>query len=327
MGGEMVPMGSGGTTEGFGTLARTSSVEMAAAGLGAQAQAAVQARYIIAMRQPRNWDQVRQNILRECSRPSFAHNKSTLYRKPIGQGIEGLGIRFVEMAIRCMGNVLTEVTAIFEDETREIIRVRQTDLEANLTYDLDIRLDKTVWRSRPADGGEYLEMRQNSQGRPAYRVPASEDEYVTKRNAAISKAIRTLGSRLIPGDIQEEAETRIRKVRMDKAAADPAGEKKRIIDAFGELGARVIDLEVIVGHSLDTCSPAEIVALRNFYGAIRDGETTLAEILDQATEGKLEQPKPTLKERMDAGKPQGKPAEKKEGKPAAAEKAADPFDA
>jgi hypothetical protein len=56
----------------------------------------------------------------ECRRPSFAHNKSAYYRKPIGQGVEGLGIRFVEVALRCMKNVLVETSMIFEDDAKEI---------------------------------------------------------------------------------------------------------------------------------------------------------------------------------------------------------------
>jgi hypothetical protein len=80
-------------------------------------------RYVIALRMPREWDQVRQDILRECRRPSFAHNKSAWYRKPIGQGVEGLGIRFVEVALRCMKNVLVETTMVYEDSEKEVQRV------------------------------------------------------------------------------------------------------------------------------------------------------------------------------------------------------------
>jgi hypothetical protein len=142
------------TRQEFGAQQTTTAlVETASTAVAAQAKAMVEARYIMAMQRPRNWDQVRQDIVRECKRPSFAHNKSAYYRKPIGQGVEGLGIRFVEVALRCMTNVLVETTMIFEDDAKEVHRVAVTDLESNLTYPLDVRVSKTVERSKPSDDG------------------------------------------------------------------------------------------------------------------------------------------------------------------------------
>jgi hypothetical protein len=116
------------------------------------------------------------------------------------QGVEGLGIRFVEVALRCMTNVLIETTMIFEDAQKEVHRVSVTDLESNVTYPLDVKVSKTVERSKPADDGSYIAMRKNSYGKPVYTVPAKDDDLLNKRAALISKAIRTLGLRIVPGD-------------------------------------------------------------------------------------------------------------------------------
>ncbi|WP_454056068.1 hypothetical protein [Cupriavidus sp. Marseille-Q8015] len=258
----------------------TAIVETASTAVAAQAKAMVEARYIMAMQRPRNWDAVRQTLLRECRRPSFAHNKSAYYRKPIGQGVEGLGIRFVEVALRCMTNVLVETTMIFEDEAKEVHRVSVTDLESNLTYPLDVRVSKTVERSKPMDDGSFLSVRKNSYGKDVYTVPANDDDLLNKRAAQISKAIRTLGLRIIPGDMQDEAEDIIKSVRMDEAARDPDAERKRIADAFAGIGVKVSDLVAYLGHSLDSCSPAELVDLRGIYGAIKDGEATWKSVMD-----------------------------------------------
>lgn len=248
--------------------------ETASALVAAQAKAAVEARYIMAMQRPRNWDQVRQDILRECRRPSFAHNKSTLYRKPIGRGVEGLGVRFVETALRCMTNVLIESSMIYEDAQKEIHRVSVTDLEANITYPQDVLMLRTVERSKPEDDGSYFSMRMNSYNKPVFTVRATEDDLLNKRAALISKAVRTLGLRVIPGDLQDEAEQIIRRIRRDEAAADPDAARKSIIDAFAGINVKAADLARYVGHDIATCSPAELVDLRGLYGAIRDGETT-----------------------------------------------------
>ncbi|NII73214.1 hypothetical protein FHW84_001783 [Dyella sp. SG562] len=271
--------------EDFGGTSTTLAVqETASSAVAAQAKAMVEARYVMAMRRPRQWDQVRQDLLKECRRPSFANNKSAYYRKPIGKGVEGLGIRFVEVALRCMTNVLVETTMIFEDETKEVHRVSVTDLESNVTYPLDVRVTKTVERSSPSDDGSYISVRKNSWGKNTYTVPGTEDDILNKRAAQVSKAIRTLGLRIIPGDLQDEAEEIIKSVRLNEAARDPDAERKRIADAFGEIGVKAADLSAYLGHALDTCSPAELVDLRGIYGAIRDGESSWKSVMENKAE-------------------------------------------
>lgn len=264
----------------FGGTQITAVVETASSAVAAQAKAMVESRYIMAMRNPRNMDQVRQDLLRECRRPSFAHNKSTFYRKPIGNGVEGLGIRFVEVALRCMKNVLIETTMVFEDDTKEVHRVSVTDLESNITYPLDVRVSRTVERSKPADDGTYLSVRKNSYNKPVYTVPATDDDLLNKRGALISKAVRTLGLRIIPGDLQDEAEEIIKEVRLSDAAKDPDRNRKILADLFAEIGVKAADLSSYLGHSLDTCTPKEIVELRAIHGAISNGESTWLEVMD-----------------------------------------------
>jgi hypothetical protein len=260
------------------------TVETAATAVASQAKAMVEARYTIAMHRPRNWDQVRQDLLRECRRPSFANNKSAYYRKPIGQGVEGLGIRFVEVALRCMTNVLIETTMIFEDPQKEIHRVSVTDLESNITYPMDVRVSKTVERSKPADDGSFISVRKNSYGKNVYTIIGTDDDLLNKRAALISKAIRTLGLRIVPGDLCDEAEEIIKAVRMDEAARDPGAERKRLADAFDALGVKASMLTEYLGHTLDVCTPKELVDLRGLYGAIKDGEATWQSVMENKAE-------------------------------------------
>ncbi|VWD49733.1 hypothetical protein BLA17378_08631 [Burkholderia aenigmatica] len=289
------------TRQEFGAQEQTTAlVETAATAIAAKSKAMVEARYIMAMRQPRNWDQVRQDLMAECKRPNFAHNKSAYYRKPIGKGVEGLGIRFVEVALRCMKNVLVETTMTFEDETKEIHCVSVTDLESNLTYPLDVRVSKTVERAKPMDDGSYISVRKNSYGKLTYTVPANDDDLLNKRAALISKAIRTLGLRVIPGDLQDEAEEIIKMVRLDENAKDPDRARKKMVDAFGSLGVKAADLVEYLGHPLDTCSPQEMTDMFALYGAIKDGEATWKQVVDNKAEQGSDEPpadgvKPAIK--------------------------------
>lgn len=260
------------------------SGETASTAIAAQAKAMVESRYIMAMRNPRSWDAVRQELIRECHRPAFANNPSTWYVKPIGKGVEGLGIRFVEVALRCMKNVLVETTMIFEDETKEVHRVSVTDLEANVTYPLDVRVSKTVERSKPDSDGSYISVRKNSYGRDTYTVIGTDDDLLNKRGALISKAIRTLGLRIIPGDLCDEASEIIKDTRLNSAAQDPSETRKKLADAFALIGVSVIDLTQYLGHDLAKCSPAQLVQLRGLYGAIKDGETSWKSVMDNQFE-------------------------------------------
>lgn len=259
-------------------------LESASSAVASQAKAMVEARYTMAMHRPRNWDQVRQDLLKECRRPSFANNKSAYYRKPIGAGVEGLGIRFVEVALRCMTNVLIETSMIFEDVAKEVHRVSVTDLESNVTYPLDIKVSKTVERNKKADDGSYISVRKNSYGRDVFTIPANDDDLLNKRAALISKAIRTLGLRIVPGDLCDEAEEIIKAVRLNEAARDPEAERKRIVDAFGDLGVKASQLAEYLGHDIGSCSPAQLVNLRGLYGAIKDGEATWATVMENKAE-------------------------------------------
>ena len=264
-------------------------IESASSAVAAQAKAMVESRYYMAMRNPRNWDQVRLDLVKECRRPSFADNKSAYYVKPIGEGVEGLGIRFVEVALRCMKNVLVETTMIFEDEMKEVHRVSVTDLEANITYPLDVRVSKTVERSKPNSDGTFLSVRKNSKNYNVYTLLGTDDDILNKRGALISKAIRTIGLRIIPGDLCDEAETIIKQVRLDSAAKDPDAERRKIVDGFAEIGVDATALTSYLGHPIAQCSPPQIVKLRGIYGAIRDGEATWQSVMqnkaDQANAG------------------------------------------
>ena len=250
--------------------------------LASQAKAAVEARFIMALNRPRDWDDVRIRLLAECRRPAFAQNKSAYYIKPIGKGVEGLGIRFAEVALRCMTNVLVETTTLHDDALSRMIKVSVTDLEANETVEKSITLTKTVERSKPLDDGSYLSVRSNSQGYKTYTVPATDDDLLNKEGALVSKAIRVLALRIIPGDLQDECEAIILKVREDKAAADPSAERKKIADGFAELAIKPSELSEYLGHDFGGCSPAELVKLRGLYGAIRDGETSWTSIMESA---------------------------------------------
>jgi hypothetical protein len=251
--------------------------ETASSALAMQVKALVEARYLVALSRPRDWDTVRERVLKECSRPGFA--AVARYHKPIGKGVEGPSIRFAEAAIRCMTNVVVETMTIFDDATRRIVRVSVTDLEANVPYSQDVTINKEMERRALQPGETPLRSRIGSGGHTVYIMPATDDDILNRQNALISKAVRTLGLRLLPGDIYDEAMTRIAETLRSADAKDPDAARKKLFDAFSTIGITAAQLKEYVAHD-GPLTPKEMADLRGLYAALRDGETTWRDVMD-----------------------------------------------
>jgi len=261
---------------GGGELAVSSDVQATA--LAAQAEANVKARWAIALKNPRNMDGVRVRLLAECQRPKFAEQAE--YAKPVGnRKVTGPSIRFVEAAIRCMTNVDCPTIVVSEDERTRRLQVAVVDLESNVAWSRQITLSKTVERSSD-EGRTVVSKRTNSRGKATFEVAATEDELANKEAAMVSKAIRTAGLRVLPGDLVEEAMEECRAVRAAADKADPQAAKKKLMDAFVSVGVKPEQLSEYLGHSLDAMQPAELDDLRAIFAAIRDGESKWSDVLE-----------------------------------------------
>lgn len=287
-------------------LTTTKSAEVATSSVQAQAMASVQARYAIAQARPRNMDAVRVALLKDCKRPRFA--EVAVWRRPVGrQTITGPSIRFVEAAIRSLGNILVESPCIYDDDEKRLVRVQVTDIETNATYCKDLTLLKSVERSNLKPGQKSLGERLNSYGKTVYRVEATEDDISVKEAAMVSKAIRVLGQRLIPGDLVDEALDAIANTLADAQAQDPDAAKKKLVDAFAGIGIKPEALVGFLRHDLDSTTPREVAELREMFETIRSGEARWADYLDEEPQeekkSKSSRTLDTLKERKGKTEP------------------------
>lgn len=242
------------------------------------AKSRLQAAYQMALYQPRNVEQARQNLLAACRRPAFAEKAE--YNKPVGgSSIVGPSIRFAETAIREWGNILSDISVVYEDDSTRRIRVNMIDLQTNSQFTKELSIRKTVER-RFAKDREVLGERENSRGEVVYIVRATDDEIANKEAAMISKAVRNEGLRLIPSDIIDEALETARETLRSQIKDDPSKHRRKVIDAFAGIGVKVASLEKYLGHEIDSCSPGEIAELRNIYGSIKDGEASWNDYLE-----------------------------------------------
>jgi hypothetical protein len=278
-------------TEGFGTSELVRANEMSSSALAAMARAQIESRYVIALKRPRSWDDVRVKLLKECDRPGFA--EVARYSKPVGGSkIEGASIRFAEAALRCMGNATPETTVIWDDEEKRVVRVSVTDVESNLHYSADIVVQKTVERQFLKDGQTALGVRTNSYGKKVYLVRATDDDLLNKQNALCSKALRTHTLRILPGDIQEECMDRVLQTQAKRDAEDPDAARKKLLDAFAAINVMPAQINEYLGHDVSQVVAAELADLRAQYVALRDGETTWSAIME-AKRGEKDVPETT----------------------------------
>ena len=259
----------------FGGQESTAMVETASTAIAAKVKAEVEARYIMALRRPRDWDNVRDAVMKLCARPHFAD--MARYHKPIGDGIEGPSIRFVEAVLQEMGNAETEAITLYDDAEKRVIQVVAIDLERNVRHASTLTVSKTVERRKPT--GEVLSQRRNARGDVLYICAATDDDVMNKQNSLISKAVRTCGLRLIPAWLTDEAQARVVAVQKDKTAKDPEGERSKIADAFSAMGVPPSELKEYLDHDFGSCSPAELAHLKVIYATVRDGESTWPEII------------------------------------------------
>ncbi|MFK5283136.1 hypothetical protein ACI3PL_26555, partial [Lacticaseibacillus paracasei] len=75
---------------------------------------------------------------------------------------------------------------------------------------------------------------------------------MNKQNALVSKAVRTLAMRLIPGDLVDGAMEVVIQTQNKRDAQDPDAARKKLVDAFAGVGVKPADLKTYLAHDLDT---------------------------------------------------------------------------
>lgn len=245
----------------------------------AMAKAEVEARFAVAIGRPRDIDESRLTLLKDCRRPGFA--AIAIYSKPVGgKNLEGPSIRLVEAAMRAYGNVDIRSPTILEDDEKRIVRVTVTDLESNLTFSDDVVVSKTVERKQLKNGQQAIGSRANSYGETVYIVGATDDDTATKRGALVSKTMRTLGVRMLPGDLLDEAMWTARETMRNEDAKDPKASRRKIIDLFDAEGVSPAELAKFLGKPLADVLPADDLAtLRKAYAAVKERHATWSEIM------------------------------------------------
>jgi hypothetical protein len=176
-------------------------------------------------------------------------------------------------------DVRSEVS--YEDADIRKIEVSVLDLETNTAYSKEVTIEKTV-ESRKIKEGQAppIGERINSQGARVYLYPATEADMLMKEGAQVSRIIRTLGLRMIPGDILEECARQIDATIRGEVKSDIGSARKRLVDAFQSLQIQPEALSTYCGKPIDQFDGENIAELRGVYTAIREEGARWSEILE-----------------------------------------------
>lgn len=262
------------------------------------AQSQIQAAYIWAERNPRDWDVIESRAMKECSRPEFVEidtdpkkygSSTAMYGVPRGGEyqngkwvpniVTGFTIRFVEMILPMVKNLDINIWPIDEDDEQRIYRVERIDYESNNREGEIIFVAKTLERKSLKDGEVPLGTRKNSQGKDVYIVKATAEEIETAKSRQYSKVKRNLVLNVLPGWLKSKCEKQIRLTQRTKDAEDPDKARKILFAGFEKVGVKVEDLKKYMGHDGTSLQPAELEELRMIYSAIADGHTTWRQVL------------------------------------------------
>lgn len=284
----------------FGASQQTALAETAATAVAAREQAAVQARYIVALQRPRDVEAFRSSVLRECKRPGFASIAE--YHRPVGREFnedtgqweekiaDGPSVHLMRTAAMLYGNMMVDSAVTFDGKDLRIVHAYALDLQHNCSWARTVAVSKIVEKRAvkdrktgqfgPPPGREIAGERINSKGETTYIVYATDDEIRVKEARLVALAQRENLRSVLPRDIIDEARYTARETLSKEDAKDPDAARRKIIDSFSELGVSPSDLSAWLGHTTERIDPAELKALRGIFVSMREGDVTWDEIME-----------------------------------------------
>lgn len=213
---------------------------------------------------PRSEELARTRLLESCKNSNFATLSRYQYQRG-GSDIVGLSVVFSREAARVWGNIRSGFIIVGADNDSAHIRGYAWDLETNSYICQDTVVKRLVQRKK-GDKTEWV-------------IPDERDwrETLNSQGARVERnCLLHVLPRLVLDECLEMSQSTISK----KIAADPEGEKKKVIDAFASLHVLPSDLERYLGHELRLTSPQELEELRGVYSAVKNGEATWTKIID-----------------------------------------------
>ena len=226
---------------------------------------------------PRNNQAVMRELLDQIEAyPSFA--ESVMYAKPIGkdqggkmQYARGLSIRAAEAIAAAWGYNRIEQTVEPLDDDTVRVTATFTDFQTG-----------RIWR----DSGIVSKWYKDRYGKMAKHNDDRFYNLVLK--AELSKRVREAVMRSVPPGVRSELQS-LAERQVAKLLTNEVVEK--IVGSFNSIGISLVQLEMLLNKPIAKgWTTEDRVTLQQVFTAIRDGETTVAEVFGRATPTKESAP-------------------------------------
>ena len=226
----------------------------------------VKAAIVLARRFPRDETDAIARIDRSCQRAGLA--EVALYTYPRGGAqVEGPSIRLAETMAQAWGNIHFGVKEIHQTSEHSVMQSYCWDLETN------VRQEKTFTVRH-----EYLANKKKK------KLTDPRDIYEYTANMA-ARRLRACILAILPGDVTERAVERCRKTmteQHDQPLADRISDM--VIGFRNHYGVTKKQLEVRLGHTIETTSEAEMVTLKGIFRSVKDGMSAVKDHFDTEVE-------------------------------------------
>ncbi len=282
--------------------------ELAVASAQAKTTAMVQARFVMAMKSPRDPMVVREDFLARCADLDFA--EVAIYRRPQGKKkdeesgrwveniIEGPSIRFVEGMIQCTPHMGIESSTLYDDEDKKVLLVSVVDYQRNTNASAELTIQKTIERRDLKKNQKPISVRTNAYGDPVYILPATDDDVRMKEARAVSMTVRQLGLRILPGGVVAEAKRKVYEtLKNQDKGKDPQAVRRKLADTFAGIGVSASQIaEYFGGVNVSALTDDQVMELRVIWSALQNGDGRWSEFLEGSPwreEGEDSEKKPT----------------------------------
>ncbi len=257
----------------------------------ARTQGAIQASLTVAAARPRNEQRAIAQIQTSCQRVRLAESAVYTYAKG-GQDITGPSISLVVQVALAWGNLDWGYRELSRGHGESTVEAYAWDQQTNARYSRQFIVPHRI-RAR----GGQRQLR--------------EDELADWIANQAQRRVRTCLENVIPRDVIEEAVDEC--ARTLKANIDLDPEKiMQMVERFAELGVTQDQIVAKLQRSVDAIQPAQYLAMRRIYVAIKDGLQTVEQAFPMAEAAS--EPKPSQGEKLIAkakAKPKKKPAKAK----------------
>ena len=213
--------------------------------------AEIQAKMILAQRNPRNEKAALDRILTACARPGLAQTAAYEYSRG-GAVITGASIRMAETMARCWGNLDYGIRELEQREGESTVEAYAWDMETNVSQ-------RKIF--------QVSHIRSTKQGNKKLTDPRDIYELVANQGA---RRLRACILGVIPGDIVDSAMEACEATLKAKVAITPdliSG----LVKAFAEFGVTQEQIEVRIQRHMDAITPGMVVQLRRIYTSLKDG--------------------------------------------------------